>query len=186
MLKSRLANARVKLKGLREGLAGTRAEARTATIYLSLTTEKIEPGAVGGGPLDNIKDVLAWEAIGLLYFLVVAGPFILRRLPRLARTAPAAQAGRHPPARAELVNRSGSSARTVVPRPGSLETSSSASERFHPVGQPSKPRSPTGSAPPTPSSETSTTSRPSSRTSSTCARLAEAYLATFVSDSETT
>ena len=77
VLKSRLANARVKLKGLREGLAGTRAEAKTATIYLSLTTEKIEPGAVGGGPLDNIKDVLAWEAIGLLYFLVVAGPFIL-------------------------------------------------------------------------------------------------------------
>ncbi len=77
VLKSRLANARVKLKGLREGLAGTRAEARTATIYLSLTTEKIEPGAVGGGPLDNIKDVLAWEAIGLLYFVVVAGPFLL-------------------------------------------------------------------------------------------------------------
>ena len=77
VLKSRLANARAKLKGLREGLAGTRAEAKTATIYLSLTTEKIEPGAVGGGPLDNIKDVLAWEAIGLLYFVVVAGPFIL-------------------------------------------------------------------------------------------------------------
>jgi uncharacterized protein DUF4349 len=77
VLKSRLANSRAKLKGLREGLAGTRAEAKTATIYLSLTTEKIEPGAVGGGPLDNVKDVLAWEAIGLLYFVVVAGPFIL-------------------------------------------------------------------------------------------------------------
>jgi hypothetical protein len=77
VLKSRLANARAKLKGLREGLAGTRAEAKTATIYLSLTTEKIEPGAVGGGPLDNIKDVLAWEAIGLLYVLVVAGPFLI-------------------------------------------------------------------------------------------------------------
>jgi Domain of unknown function (DUF4349) len=77
VLKSRLANARVKLKGLREGLAGTRAEAKTATIYLSLTTEKIEPGAVGGGPLDNVKDVLAWEAIGLLYALVIAGPFII-------------------------------------------------------------------------------------------------------------
>jgi uncharacterized protein DUF4349 len=77
VLKSRLANARAKLKGLREGLAGTRAEAKTATIYLSLTTEKIEPGAVGGGPLDNVKDVLAWEAIGLLYAVVVAGPFII-------------------------------------------------------------------------------------------------------------
>ena len=77
VLKSRLANARAKLKGLREGLAGTRAQAKTATIYLSLTTEKIEPGAVGGGPLDNIKDVLAWEAIGLLYALVIAGPFVI-------------------------------------------------------------------------------------------------------------
>jgi hypothetical protein len=77
VLKSRLANARVKLRGLRDGLAGTRAEAKTATIYLSLTTEKIEPGAVGGGPLDNVKDVLAWEAIGLLYAVVVAGPFVL-------------------------------------------------------------------------------------------------------------
>ena len=103
VLKSRLANARVKLKGLREALAGTRAEAKTATIYLSLTTEKIEPGAVGGGPLDNIKDVLAWEAIGLLYFVVVAGPFILVGFARLARAAAPAQAGRHAPARAELV-----------------------------------------------------------------------------------
>ena len=77
VLKSRLANARAKLKGLREGLAGTRAEAKTATIYLSLTTEKIEPGAVGGGPLDNVKDVLAWEAIALLYALVIAGPFVI-------------------------------------------------------------------------------------------------------------
>ena len=85
MLKSRLANARAKLKGLREALAGTRAEAQTATIYLSLTTEKIEPGAVGGGPLDNIKDVLAWEAIGLLYFVVVAGPFILVGFPSGSR-----------------------------------------------------------------------------------------------------
>jgi hypothetical protein len=77
VLQSRLANARAKLKGLREGLSGTRAEARTATIFLSLTTEEIEPAAVGGSRLDDVKDVLAWEAIALLYFLVVAGPFIV-------------------------------------------------------------------------------------------------------------
>jgi hypothetical protein len=77
VLKSRLANARAKLKGLREGLAGTRAEAKTATIYLGLTTEKIEPAAVGGSRLDDIKDVLAWEGIALLYALVVAGPFLV-------------------------------------------------------------------------------------------------------------
>ena len=59
------------------GLRGTNAEARTATIYLTLTTEEIQPGAVGGSPLDDIKDVLAWEAIALLYVLVVAGPFVL-------------------------------------------------------------------------------------------------------------
>ena len=78
VLQSRLGNVRQKLAGLREGLRGTNAEARTATIYLTLTTEEIEPAAVGGGSrLDDVKDVLAWEAIALLYFLVVAGPFIL-------------------------------------------------------------------------------------------------------------
>jgi hypothetical protein len=77
VLRSRLANARAQLKDLREGLAGTRAEAKTATVYLSLTTEKIDPAAVGGSRLDDIKDVLAWEGIALLYFLVVAGPFIV-------------------------------------------------------------------------------------------------------------
>ncbi len=78
ILQSRLSASRQKLSGLREGLRGTNAEARTATIYLSLTTEEIEPTAVGGtSRLDNVKDVLAWEAIALLYALVVAGPFLL-------------------------------------------------------------------------------------------------------------
>jgi len=78
VLQSRLANARANLANLREGLRSTRAEARTATVYLSLTTEEIEPAAVGGGSrLDDVKDVLAWEAIALLYVLVVAGPFVL-------------------------------------------------------------------------------------------------------------
>jgi uncharacterized protein DUF4349 len=77
VLQSRLSNARQRLAGLREGLRGTNAEARTATIYLTLTTEEIEPAAVGSSPLDNVKDVLAWEAIALLYALVVAGPFVL-------------------------------------------------------------------------------------------------------------
>jgi capsule polysaccharide export protein KpsE/RkpR len=77
VLQSRLANARQKLRDLRAGLSGTRAEARTATIYLTLTTEEIQPEAVGGSRLDDIKDVLAWEAIALLYVLVVAGPFVI-------------------------------------------------------------------------------------------------------------
>ena len=78
VLRSRLANARAELRRLQEGLSGTRAEGRTATVYLTLTTEEIDPGAVGGGSrLDGVKDVLAWEAIALLYAAVVLGPFIL-------------------------------------------------------------------------------------------------------------
>ncbi len=78
VLRSRLSNSRAELTRLRQGLSSTRAEARTATVYLTLTTEEIEPGAVGGGSrLDGVKDVLAWEAIALLYAAVVLGPFVL-------------------------------------------------------------------------------------------------------------
>jgi hypothetical protein len=78
VLQSRLNASRQRLTQLRESLRATNAEARTATVYLTLTTEQIEPGAVGGGSrLDGIKDVLAWEAIAALYALVVAGPILL-------------------------------------------------------------------------------------------------------------
>ena len=90
VLQSRLSNARAELARLRQGLTGTRAEARTATVYLTLTTEEIEPGAVGGGSrLDGVKDVLAWEAIALLYAARRPRPVPRRRLPRLARPPPA-------------------------------------------------------------------------------------------------
>jgi Domain of unknown function (DUF4349) len=77
VLRSRLANARTQLTGLRESLQGTKAEARTATIYLTLTTEEIQATPVGGGRLDGIRDVLAWEAVAALYVLVVVGPFAI-------------------------------------------------------------------------------------------------------------
>ena len=77
VLQSRLTSARQKLTGLREGLRSTNADARTATVYLTLTTEEIQPASEGGSRLDDIKDVLAWEGIALLYALVVAGPFLL-------------------------------------------------------------------------------------------------------------
>ena len=78
VLQSRLSSARAELARLRQGLSGTRAEARTATVYLTLTTEEIEPGAVGGGGgLDGVGDVLAWEAIALLYAAVIVGPFLV-------------------------------------------------------------------------------------------------------------
>ena len=77
VLQSRLTSNRQKLTGLREAMQSTRADARTATVYLSLTTEEIEASAGGGSRLDDVKDVLAWEAIALLYVLVVAGPFLV-------------------------------------------------------------------------------------------------------------
>ena len=77
VLRSRLANAQQKLAGLREAMRTTRAEGATSTVYLSLTTEEIEAAPVGGGRLDDVRNVLEWEAIAALYVLVVAGPFVL-------------------------------------------------------------------------------------------------------------
>src|SRR5918995_21047 len=77
VLQSRLTSNREKLTGLREAMKSTRAEAATSTVYLSLTTEEISAAPVGGSRLDDVKDVLAWEAIALLYVLVVAGPFVI-------------------------------------------------------------------------------------------------------------
>ena len=78
VLKSRLASNRQKLTDLRAAMKSTRAEAATSTVYVTLTTEEIQATPVGGGSrLDDVKDVLAWEAIAALYVLVVVGPFVL-------------------------------------------------------------------------------------------------------------
>ncbi len=79
VLQARLAEARRQLRDLRAALASTRAEARFATIQLGLTTEEILPAPVEDekGALDRVVDILRWEAIALLYVVVVAGPFIL-------------------------------------------------------------------------------------------------------------
>lgn len=77
VLQSRLTAARQKLAGLREAMRATQAEGKTSTVYLSLTTEEIRATPVGGSRLDDVKDVLVWEGIALLYFAVVAGPFLL-------------------------------------------------------------------------------------------------------------
>jgi len=76
-LQIRLADARRQVEDLRSALRSTRTEGSLATIQLSLTTEEIPVGAGGDSRLDEIKDVLAWEAIALLYVLVVAGPLVL-------------------------------------------------------------------------------------------------------------
>ena len=76
VLQSRLTSNRQKLTGLRETMRSTRAEAATSTVYLTLTTEEIQAAPVGSGRLEGIKDVLAWEAIALLYAVVIVGPFV--------------------------------------------------------------------------------------------------------------
>ncbi|HWG56646.1 MAG TPA: DUF4349 domain-containing protein [Gaiellaceae bacterium] len=78
VLRSRLAEARRQLADLRSALEGTRAEARLATIQLSLTTEAIlESPPAEKGALDRVVDILRWEGLALLYALVVAGPFLV-------------------------------------------------------------------------------------------------------------
>jgi hypothetical protein len=78
VLQSRLSASRQRLASLRESLRATNAEARTSTVYLTLTTEEIEPGAVDGGSrVDGIKDVLVWEGVAALYALVIVGPLLL-------------------------------------------------------------------------------------------------------------
>jgi hypothetical protein len=77
VLQSRLSASRQKLTGLREGLRSTNAEARTATIFLTLTTEELKAETGDTSPLEKLRDVLAWEGIALLYVLVLAGPFLL-------------------------------------------------------------------------------------------------------------
>jgi hypothetical protein len=79
VLQAQLAEARRQLRDLRAALEGTRAEARLATIQLGLTTEEILPAPAeeDENALDGVVDVLRWEGLALLYFAVVAGPFIL-------------------------------------------------------------------------------------------------------------
>jgi len=76
-LQAQLAETQRRLRDLRAALEGTRAEARLATIQLGLTTEEILPApAEEDSALDGVVDVLRWEALALLYVLVVAGPFV--------------------------------------------------------------------------------------------------------------
>lgn len=76
-LQIQLGEARRQLAELRKLLSGTRAEGALATINVSLTTEAVQATPGGDSRIDDVKDVLAWEAIALLYVLVVAGPLVL-------------------------------------------------------------------------------------------------------------
>src|SRR5581483_1388006 len=110
--------------------------------------------------------------------------------PRLLEQArePLAQQGRvvRDDGAQRLRHRTGSSARTTVPRPGELATSSVPSSASTRSRRPQRPEPPRGSAPPAPSSETRTVARPSARVTRTTAERASACLTTFASASETT
>ncbi|HXG76183.1 MAG TPA: DUF4349 domain-containing protein, partial [Gaiellaceae bacterium] len=80
-LEARLRTLRTELRELRRAIAGTSAEARLATLQLTVVT----PGAQGAVPpssrldrtLDEALNVLVWEGVVALGLLIVAGPFAL-------------------------------------------------------------------------------------------------------------
>ncbi len=80
-LETRLRTLRSELRELRRGIAATNAEARFATIQLTVLT----PGALGVVPvpsrldrtLDEALNVLVWEGVIGLAIAIVAAPFAL-------------------------------------------------------------------------------------------------------------
>lgn len=80
-LQARLQNLRAELRTLRRGLAGTRAEARMATIQLTVVTPESTGGVAVPSRLDRTLDeavnVLVWEAVIALAIVIIAAPFAL-------------------------------------------------------------------------------------------------------------
>ena len=80
-LEARLQNLRSELRGLRRGISATNAEARMATIQLTVVT----PGMLGVVPvpsrldrtLDEALGVLVWEGVIALAIAIVAAPFAI-------------------------------------------------------------------------------------------------------------
>jgi len=80
-LEARLKNLRTELRGIRNGISMTNAEARMSTIQLTVVT----PGAFGAvapparldRTIDEALNVLAWEAVIALAVLIVLAPFAL-------------------------------------------------------------------------------------------------------------
>jgi hypothetical protein len=78
VLQSRLTEARRTLADLQQGLKSTRAEGELGTVYLTLTTQRIEAASKNDdGTLGAIGDILRWEGMAVLFALVVAGPFLI-------------------------------------------------------------------------------------------------------------
>ena len=76
-LQIQLGEARRQLADLRRALSATRAEGALATIQVSLTTEDVQALPAQESRLDDVKDVLVWEGVVLLYALVILGPLAL-------------------------------------------------------------------------------------------------------------
>src|ERR687891_2619960 len=80
-LQARLQNLRVELRALRRGQASTRAEARMATIQLTVVTPESSGGVAPVSRLDRTLarslDVLVWEGVIALAIAIVAAPFAL-------------------------------------------------------------------------------------------------------------
>jgi hypothetical protein len=80
-LQARLKNLRDELRGLRRGEASTRAEARMATIQLTVVTPESTGGVAPASRLDRTLDealnVLVWEAVIALAIAIIAAPFAL-------------------------------------------------------------------------------------------------------------
>jgi hypothetical protein len=80
-LEARLKTLRAELRTLRSGIASTNAEARMATIQLSVVT----PGVLSAVPVpsrldrtfDEALNVLVWEGVIALAIAIVAAPFAL-------------------------------------------------------------------------------------------------------------
>jgi hypothetical protein len=80
-LEERLRSLRAELRTLRRGVAGTRAEARMATIHLTVVTPEstgtVTPPSRLDRTLDEALNVLIWEAVIALAILIIAAPFAL-------------------------------------------------------------------------------------------------------------
>ena len=81
IFEARLKNLRNELRALRLGIAGTNAEARMATIQMTVVTS--DGSGVVPVPsrldrtLDEALNVLVWEGVVALAILIVAAPFAL-------------------------------------------------------------------------------------------------------------
>jgi hypothetical protein len=80
-LENRLRTLRAELRQLRHGISGTNAEARMATLELTVVTP--ESGAVAPAPsrldraFEEALNVLVWEGVIALAIVIVAAPFAL-------------------------------------------------------------------------------------------------------------